>query len=99
LSVGVFVRKDPEAAVRGTISGPISCGDVCEVTRVSPRKRKFHYLLASSAIVSVTWRCGIGHTAAVNGRESQKTASGPGWVSGTGRWTLSKSSRNVSDPF
>jgi hypothetical protein len=69
LGIGVFLRKDPEAAMRVTISDAISCGDVCDFRTVSRRKRKFHYLLASSAIVSVTWRCGIGHTATVNGRQ------------------------------
>jgi capping protein beta len=65
--IGVFVRKDIEAASRGPISGSISCGDVCEVKRVSRRKRKFQYLLASSAVVSISWRCRVGHSVTLTG--------------------------------
>jgi hypothetical protein len=80
--VGVFIRKDIDAAARAQISGSISCGDVCEVRRLSRRRRKFQYSLASSAVVSVSWKSRIGQAVTLNGsvadsHELEKEAASP----------------------
>jgi hypothetical protein len=41
LGVGVLIRKDTDAAVPGPISGSTSCGDVCEVRKLSGQRHTF----------------------------------------------------------